>query len=60
MAEPLKGGWAPKRGDPPEGGVAALPTTSAVGGSGFRPRSLLERRVVSLCGRGAGVAMRGR
>ena len=24
-----KGGWAPERGDPPEWGVAALPTTSA-------------------------------
>ena len=28
------GGWAPERGDPPEGGVAALPTTSAGGDFG--------------------------
>ena len=55
-----EGGWAPERATPPEGGVAALPTTSAGGDFGdnsLGPRSL---RVVSLCGRGAGVAMRGR
>ena len=49
--------------EPPKGGVAALPTTSAggdFGDSGSWPRSRLDRRVVSLCGRGADVAMRGR
>ena len=47
---------APEGSDPPEGGCASLPTTLPGGlasGSGSSPRSLLERRVVGLWGKGA-------